>query len=156
MRLLFVTICTLLAITCRSAVAASYEDCATNIVTLQDALYDEDGYNSYQLDLIFFPASAPSSRFIQVVYSFFNENNELDDCNVTYVWSIGEVLLAEPPTIFKFLSLYFNYPNNKLEFLYIRLPYECRGLVNASSGGECSCEDKSDDILEAVTQQVSL
>ena len=153
MQLLFVIICTLLAITSRSD--ASFEDCATNILTVQNAIFDENGYNSYQLNLIFFPASAPSSRFIRVVYSFFNENNELDGCNVTYVWSIGEVLLAEPPTIFKYLSLYFNYPNNRLDFLYMRLPYECRGLVNTSSGDECSCENKSDDILEAVTQQVS-
>ena len=154
MKLLFASICTLLAITSRSAVATSYEDCATNIATLQNAIFDEDGYNSYQLDLVFFPASSTSSRFIRVVYSFFNENNELDGCNVTYVWSIGEVLLAQPPAIFKFLSLYFNYPNNDLEFLYIRLPYECRGLVNTSSDDECSCGDESSDILEAVTQQV--
>ena len=98
-------------------------------------------------------ATTRSSRFIQVTYSFFNESNELDGCNVTYVWSVGQVLFLYPPTIFKYTSLYFNYPNNNLEFLYIQLPYECRGLVNSSSGGECSCPDIS-SILKVLTQQV--
>ena len=151
----FVMVCTLLAITSKSAVAASYEDCATNIVTLQDALYDKDGYNSFQLEEVFYPPSVPTSRFIRVIYSFFNENNELDDCNVTFVWSTGEVLFVHPPATFKYTSLYFSYPNNNLEFLYIRLPYECRGLVNSSSDGECSCGGESSTILQALTQQVS-
>ena len=63
----FVMVCTLLAITSKSAVAASYEDCATNIVTLQDALYDKDGYNSFQLEEVFYPPSVPTSRFIRVI-----------------------------------------------------------------------------------------
>ena len=149
-----VVTCILLTATYRSAVATSTEDCATNKVTLQDVLYDDDGYNVLQLEQTFYPASASTSRFIRVVYSFFNENNELDGCNVTYVWSIGEVLFVHPPTIFTYLSLYFNFPNNDLEFLYIRLPYECRGLVNTSSDGECSCGDESSTILQALTQQV--
>ena len=154
MKFFSVVICTLLAITCRSAVAASFEDCATNIVTLQDALYDDDGHNVLQLQQIFYPPNARSSRFIRVIYSFFNKNNELDGCNVTFVWSIGEVLFVHPPTIFKYTSLYFSYPNNDLEFLYIKLPYECRGLVNTSSDGECSCGGESTSILRVLTQQV--
>ena len=149
----FVT-CALLAVTCRSAVASSLEDCTTNIVTLQDALYGDDGYNVLQLQQAFYPTTTPSSRFIQVTYSFFNESNELDGCNVTYVWSVGQVLFLYPPTIFKYTSLFFSYPNNNLEFLYIQLPYECRGLVNSSSGGECSCPDIT-SILKALTQEVS-
>ena len=151
----FVVICTLLAITSRSAAAASYEDCATNIGTLQEALYDDDGYNIFQLQKTFYPTNARSSRFIRVTYSFFNESDELDGCNATYVWAIGGVLFIHPPTIYKYTSLHFNYPNNDLEFLYIRLPYECRGLVNTSSDGECSCAD-SNAILKALTQQVSI
>ena len=153
-----VIICTLLAIditsSSKSAVAA---DCATNLETLQNALYDKDGKNVLEFQRIFYPPNARSSRFIQVIYSFFDENNELDGCNVTYVWSIGEVLFIQPPTIFKYTSLYFNYPNNDLDFLNIQLPYECRGLVNTSSDGECSCvkdTNESSSILQVLTQQV--
>ena len=152
----FTVICTLLAITSRSAAATNFEDCATNIATLQNALYDDDGYNTLRLQEVFFPANTRTSRFIQVTYAFFNEDRELDGCNVTYVWAIGQILFIHPPAIFKYTSLYFNFPNNDLDDLSIQLPYECRALVNSSRDGECFCNDTFSPKLEILTQQVSV
>ena len=62
----------------------------------------------------------------------------------------------QPPTIFQFTSLFFNYPNNDLKDLRLQLPYECRPLIITSSSS-CSCfgEDDTDFMLNVVTQQVS-
>ena len=138
-----------------SARNSSFEDCPTRLSVLEIALY-KTGNNLLELNRIFFPPNKQTSRFIRVVYSFQNEAGELDECDVSYIWAIGGFLLMQPPTIFQFTSLFFNYPNNDLEELRLQLPYECRPLIITSSSN-CSCfGDDTDLMLNVMTQQVSI
>ena len=134
------------------SLATDFSDCAENIATLENALYDS-GFNLLQLHKTFVPASTLPARFTKVTYSFFNQDKQFDDCNVTYVWAIGGFLFFQPPAVFRLTSLNFYYPNHQLEDFSLRLPYECRGLVNAS-GGNCSCYGDTHEVLDILTQQV--
>ena len=134
-----------------------FEDCATKFSTLEQALY-ETGDNQFELNRVFYPPSVRTSRFIRVNYTFLDENGEDDDCSIEYIWAIGILLFFQPPSLFKYNSLYFNYPNNNLTTLYLKLPYECRPLIrtriNATeSGSTCSCVLDSQK-LDILTQQV--
>ena len=137
-----------------SARNSSFQDCNTKLSVLETALY-ETGNNTLELNRIFFPPNRQTSRFIIIVYLFQNETGELDGCDVSYIWAIGGFLLMQPPTIFQFTSLFFNYPNNDLQELRLQLPYECRPLIITSSSN-CSCfGDNTDLMLNILTQQVS-
>lgn len=127
-----------------------YSDCAENVATLEEALY-ANGKNVLELNRLFFP-SAP--RFALVNYSFLNENNEIDDCNVTYAWSTSPFLIVLPPTLFRWSSLHFFYPNDELDDLTIVLPYDCRPLVNSSLIKNCTCDVEDPSLLDHLTQQV--
>ena len=130
-----------------------YSDCASNLGTLESALYRTDP-NLYELNRVFFPPSSLQSRFIRVEYTFFNDQNDNDDCNVTYIWAVGGVLFLQPPTLFKYNSLYFYFPFNNLTTLSLRLPIECIPLINGTDG-VCSCIHDS-HMLDVLTQQVSI
>jgi len=134
------------------ATESTYEDCPTNFGTLESAMY-ETGYNRLNLNSVFFPLNTRTSRFIRATYTFLNENGEDDGCNVTYIWAIGILLFYQPPSLFTYNTLYFNYPNNKLTSLSLQLPFECRPLIKNISGEECSCAS-SHRSLDALTQQV--
>ena len=131
--------------------AGNYSDCSTSLTTLERALY-ETSDNIYQMNRIFFPPSTRPSRFIRVTYSFKGDNST--NCAVSYIWAIGIILFFQPPSVFKFNSLYFNYPNNDLTDLRLTLPNECRPLVSSGCNDECCCTNSTDDILSILTQQV--
>ena len=150
---------------------ANYSDCTTRLRILENALYDT-GDNLFQLNRIFFPPSKRTSRFIRVSFIFedseldnSNELNALDNsnelnginsnstCFVSYIWAIGSFLFFQPPTVFLFTSLFFNYPNNNLTILPLLLPEECRPLITSDVNGECSCKIDS-YLLDVLTQQV--
>ena len=133
--------------------SARFEDCPTRLSVLETALY-QTGNNLLELNEIFYPPNKQTSRFIRVEYSFQNEIGGLNDCNVSYIWAIGGFLLMQPPTIFQFTSLFFNYPNNDLEKLRLQLPYQCRPLINTSSSN-CKCFGDNTHMLNVMTQQVS-
>ena len=134
--------------------AATFYDCATQISTLENALY-ETGDNIFHLNRIFYPPNTRTSRFARVTYVFLDEIGEEGDCNVTYIWAIGGFNFFQPPTLFMFNSLFFNYPNNDLTELRLELPDECRPLVQDNeSSAACSCVHDSER-LEILTQQVS-
>ncbi len=135
-----------------AASATDYSDCARKLSTLERALY-ETVENEFQLNRIFFPPSMRTSRFIRVNYDF-DFGNETFPCNVTYIWAIGSFLFFQPPTVFMFNSLFFNYPNNDLTVLHLKLPYECRALIQPEVDGVCSCRHDS-RMLDVLTQQVS-
>ena len=135
-----------------SARNSSFEDCPTRLSVLETALY-QTGNNLLELNEIFYPPNKQTSRFIRVEYSFQNEAGEMDNCNISYIWAIGGFLLIQPPTIFQFTSLFFNYPNNDLETLGLYLPYQCRPLINTSSSN-CKCLPGDTHMLNVMTQQV--
>ena len=136
------------------AASANYSDCPTRLSTLERALY-ETGDNLFQLNRIFFPPSNRPSRFIRVTYRFLDEMDDRDGllCNVTYIWAIGSFLFFQPPRVFMFNSLFFNYPNNDLTDLPLVLPSECRPLIRSEIDGECTCTIDS-RLLDVLTQQV--
>ena len=129
----------------------NYSDCASNLATLERALYGTHP-NLFELNQVFFPPSSLQSRFIRVNYTFFNNENDNNDCSVIYIWAVGEVLFLQPPTLFKFNSLYFYFPFNNLTTLYLRLPIDCISLINGTDG-VCSCMHDS-RMLDVLTQQV--
>ena len=147
----------LLTFFCGSAIGSSSNDSSTEsadcstMTSLERALY-VTGDNIFELNRVFYPPNKRTSRFIRVKYTLLNEMGEDDGCSVDYIWSIGILLFFQPPALFTYNSLYFNYPNNNLTQLSLKLPYECRSLINTSSS-ECSCIFDSQK-LDVLTQQV--
>ena len=138
-----------------SATNSTYQDCPTKFSTLERALY-ETGDNEFELNRVFYPPSMRTSRFIRVNYTFLNEAGEDDGCSIAYIWAIGILLFFQPPKLFTYNSLYFNYPNNNLSTIYLKLPYECRPLIKINvSESTCSCILDSRK-LDVLTQQVSV
>ena len=132
----------------------NFSDCATKLSTLELALY-ETGDNLFEITQAFFPPSTRTSRYIRVTYKFLEDDNinEDQDCNVTYIWAVGGFLFFQPPTLFEYNSLFFNYPNNNLTDVPVVLPAECRPIVEAD--GQCSCSQRNTQMLDVLTQQVS-
>ena len=134
--------------------ATNFSDCPTSLTTLEEALYRTED-NLLQLNRIFFPSSSRTSRFIRVLYSFRDNPNiiEDDNChNVSFIWAIGSYLFFQPPRVFYFTSLFFNYPNNDLTNLLLVLPSECKPLVFDK---ECTCRlELRPELLDTLTQQV--
>ena len=80
-----------------------FSNCADDLGALEVALF-KTGNNLFELNRIFFPPSLLPTRFIRVEYSFMNPENH-QDCNVTYIWAVGEVLFLQPPTLFQCSSI---------------------------------------------------
>ena len=140
-----------------TATNSTYQGCPTKFSILEHALY-ETGDNAFELNRVFYPPSARTSRFIRVKYTFLNEVGEDDGCSIAYIWAIGILLFFQPPRLFTYNSLYFNYPNNNLTTINLKLPYECRPLININKSESdtkmCSCILDSHK-LDILTQQVS-
>ena len=140
-----------------SAQNGDIELCASQLEALENALYGTRN-NLFELNSIFFPPSARTSRFIRINYHFLDEAGEFDElnggCVVTYIWAIGGFLFFQPPSLFQYNSLFFNFPNNNLTDLDLYLPYECQPLVLGPNTTDCSCLHGAKK-LEILTQQVS-
>lgn len=146
----------LLAARLCEAAAADYSDCANNVITLENALY-ANGQNVLLLSRVFFPPGSDPPRFIEVVYQFLNETDELDGCRADYLWSDSTFLTFLPPNVFRWASLNFFYLENEFSNLTIVLPNECRPLVESKLTGQCTCDyEVLDDYLmmDHFTQQV--
>ena len=129
-----------------------------SILSLAQALYNISG-NFLNLTRIFYPPRQPPVQFVRVKYTF--EKNETDDseCDVTYLWAKGGFLLIQPPSVFRFTSLFFNFDENENYDLQLTLPSTCRHLVyinSTSNNLNCSCHNQDEDlgILDIVTHQV--
>lgn len=150
--LVFTAIAVVVAVSAATS-SSGFEDCPTKFSILEHALY-ETGDNMFEMNKVFYPPSKRTSRFIRVNYTFLNEAGEDDGCSVAYIWAIGILLFFQPPKLLMYNSLYFNYPNNDLTTAYLKLPYECRPLINISADEVCSCASDSEQ-LDTLTQQVS-
>lgn len=142
-----------LSITLYSAVGEDYNytNCGSDLTVLENALYHFSPENRKHLNRIFYPPRETPSRFIKVHYKF-----EGHDCNVTYIWAIGGFLLMQPPSIFRYTSLYFSNKANNLTDMEIRLPSECRSIVEPKKDGKCTCDGDDYNILDMLTQQVGI
>ena len=113
-----------------------------------------------QLSRVFFPPGSDPPRFIEVVYQFLNETDELDgSCRVVYLWSDSTFLIYLPPIVFRWASLNFFYLENEFSNLTVVLPNECQPLVESRVTGLCTCDyevvdDKQSLTMDHFTQQV--
>ena len=126
-----------------------------SIVDLGGALYKAK--NLLSLTQVFYPPRKPPVQFVRVKYIFESNGTDNSKCNVTYLWAKGGFLLIQPPSVFRFTSLFFNFDENTKYDLQLTLPGTCRPLVYTDSTSDCSCHSKGDDfgILDMVTHQVS-
>jgi len=129
------------------------QDCSVNSCTLlselECALYTTNS-NELRLNQAFLPPRESTSRYINVIYTFDNDEN----CSVRYIWAIGLFLLIQPLEIFELTTLFFNNPANSLENLTITLPEECKHLVYQDKD-KCTCVKGENNTLHILTQQVS-
>ena len=123
-----------------------------SLQSLIKALYDTPG-NLKKLNQVFYPPYQSSTSFLQITYSFKNENDQLDGCDVAYLWAEGGFLLIQPPSVFRFTSLLFNHDVNEINNLSLTFPNACRHLVENSTTGECKCEK---DLFDILTHKVRL
>jgi len=122
-----------------------YYDCPKNLRTLEKALYETEE-NHINLIKTFYPSGKPSPALVQVIFTFVDES----DCTLTYYWASGWFLLVEPPSVFRFASLFFSNEDYDKNDLKIYLPTECRPLA----GEECTCYSANGNVLDILTQQV--
>ena len=125
--------------------------------SLVQELYNTPG-NLLNLNQVFYPPHQPTTSFVRVTYSFQNENDELDGCDVLYLWAKGGFLLIQPPSIFRFTSLLFNHGVNEKRNLNLILPNACRHLVernnSTTNSSECKCDAENEDLLDILTHKV--
>ena len=131
--------------------SAQYENCTTRLSVLERALYETDS-NERSLNEAFFPPGQETSRYIKVTYKFLTDGGFYDGCQVSYIWAIGGFLLIQPPSVFRFTSLFFSNNANNLTEVNLTLPSQCRLL--ASDNCTCSKSEESKN-LDILTQQVS-
>ena len=131
-----------------------YANCANDLFVLEKALYGIEG-NKFNLTNNFYPSRKIPTAFMQVTYRFENESGGIsNDCDVIYWWTSGGFLLVQPPSIFRFSSLFLGNKVDELNTLELTLPYECRRLVAPNEDEKCSCKGEDDRLLDALTQQV--
>ncbi len=136
--------------------SANNEKCSTKFSELEKALY-ADERNLLNMENAFFPSLGQPSRFLKVQYIFTDEYDE-DDCRVTFFWSVGSFLFLQPPSVFTYTSLLFNFPSNMVENLTIVLPNTCRPLVinnNNNNSDYCTCDRERITFLDMLTRHVS-
>ena len=136
---------------------SEYENCSTDKLTLLRALYKTED-NLYQLDRAFASPGESDlmSRYIKVNYLFADESGSFDDdCTVTYIWAIGAFLLIHPPDMFQYTSLYFITPANDVDTVTLKLPYQCRELINDTTTCSCYHDDSSKPLLVFTNQVIS-
>ena len=130
-----------------------YADCPDDLLVLQKALYGMKG-NKYNLTKTFYPPRKQPTGFVRVNYYFLNETGKKDEgCVATFLWASGRFLLIQPPSVFRFTSLFFDNKVDDITSIYLTLPYECRPLTVQP---QCTCNISSDDddLLDLLTQQV--
>lgn len=160
--MLILDYCLIFAVLSVSASAKKNESASCNTLnSLADALFHTRD-NIFRLAQVFYPPRELSTTYLQVRYNFENEdgeieedeNGEISDCSVTYLWALGGFLLIQPPSIFQFTSLFFYQKSGKRNSVTLTLPHDCRHLVNVSnSGSGCMCNEE-ENVLDILTHQV--
>ena len=132
--------------------SSAYIDCPNDFSVLEKALYEMKG-NKVNLTKTFYLPQKHPLEFVQIHYFFKDiKSGEYDDCNVEFLWASEGFLLIQPPSIFRFSSLFFADAVDKNESIVITLPLECLPLLDET----CSCSNSSNDnLLVILTKQVS-
>lgn len=130
---------------------SNHQNCSETLINLENALFANSS-NIINMENAFFPSREQNSRFLEVVYEFEDNPN----CVVIFFWSVGSFLFIQPPAIFTYTSLLFNFPSNSIDNVTITLPNECKSLVlekNSTSG--CTCKFERTTFLDMLTRHVS-
>ena len=137
--------------------AKDYSEC-DKLSVLEQALYDL-GDNKERMNRFFYPPRQQPVPYVKITYQFEDENGEISNdeskCEVTYIWVSGGFLLIQPPSIFMYTSLFFYNTRQQNFFFNLRLPYQCRPLVENATIGSCSCKNRDGNPLDLLTQQVN-
>ena len=123
--------------------------CANDLQTLEKILLQTSN-NKIELLKAFYQPRQPPATFVTVNYTFLNEEEHVI-CNKLWMWSSAVFYLIEPPTVFKFTSLFFATPYATT--VNIVFKNECRDLVTWNEDGTCTCTSNS--LLDILTQRVS-
>ena len=125
--------------------------CGNDFKTLEKALL-QTGNNTLKLLQAFYPPRQPPATFVTVHYTFLDAEGNIT-CQKTWLWSLVEFYLIQPPTIFMYTSLFFTIPQDRITTANITFKDECRELVTWNENGSCTCT--SDGMLDILTQRVS-
>ena len=129
---------------------SQYESCSSQFVNLERALFSK-GQNLFYLQTAFYPPEMQTSRFLNVIYKF--PDIEGQGCSVSYFWSVGSFLFFQPPSVFKYSSLYFSTPAKTVANVTIELPEVCQQLVFYDNVTKhCTCKKSS--MLSILTKNV--
>ena len=125
------------------------KSCGNDLETLEKALLHTRD-NRVELLRAFYQPRRPPATFVVVHYKFLDKDENVI-CNKTWMWSSAVFYLIEPPTVFKFTSLFFATPyTTTANIIFMN---ECRDLVTWNEDGTCTC--KSNSLLDILTQRVS-
>ena len=125
------------------------KSCGNDLETLERALLHTKN-NKIELLKAFYQPRRPPATFVTIHYTFLDEEGHII-CNKTWMWSSAVIYLIEPPTVFKFTSLFFATPYTAIA--NITFMNQCRDLVTWNENGRCTC--KRNSLLGILTQRVS-
>ena len=125
--------------------------CENDFKKLETALL-QTGNNTLKLLQAFYPPRQSPATFVIVHYTFLDADGNII-CNTTWFWSLVELYLIQPPTIFLYTSLFFAIPQDRITIANITFQDDCQGLVTWNENGDCACT--SDGMLDILTQRVS-
>ncbi len=129
----------------------SYDNCSLSFAVLEQALFDTDD-NFFQLISTFYPARESSIVFANVTYVFLPTDTDNRTTYQNWIWTTGSFYLIQPPSVLRFSSLLFVYPQGNIGQLKLHLPGECR---NVSTTRKLHHKEKSEGMLEILTKRVS-
>ncbi len=136
-------------------IASPYADCKDNFSTLERALF-ETGDNRFQIISTFYPARERVLLYAKVFYYFCDKITATEQINCTepqeWRWTTGSFYFVQAPSVLRFTSLFFVYPQGRIGELNITLPAECKNVSKTRKDIDRGREGK----LEILTQRVSI
>ncbi len=137
-------------------IGSPYADCKNNFTTLERALV-ENGRNRFNILSTFYPARESVLLYAHVNYNFCDKITATELINCTepekWRWTTGSFYFVQAPSVLRFTSLFFVYPEGRIGELDIHLPTECKDVSRTRQGNG---RDREEGMLEILTQRVSI
>ncbi len=137
-------------------IVSPYADCKDNFSTLERALF-ETGDNRFRIISTFYPARERVLLYAHANYYFCDKITATEQINCTepekWRWTTGSFYFVQAPSVLRFTSLFFVYPEGRIGELDIHLPTECK---NVSRTRESIGRGREEGMLEILTQRVSI
>ncbi len=140
---------------CAELIGSAYADCKDNFTTLERALF-ETGDNRFQIISTFYPARESVLLYAHANYYFCENITATEQINCTepeeWRWTTGSFYFVQAPSVLRFTSLFFVYPEGRIGELSIHLPAECKDVSRTRQGHG---PGRQEGMLEILTQRVS-